>query len=111
MKRNKGLGRGLDALLGSDSTPTSASTGVLPLDQLRPAKPATNEDESRILARVGPNRSRRRAVIRRFSCAAVDDGYESLLANGACVRRESPACTRYRSSSSRYLITRLLRWR
>src|SRR5688572_5706339 len=38
MKRNKGLGRGLDALLGGDNTPTAASTGFLPLDQLRPGK-------------------------------------------------------------------------
>ena len=38
MKRNKGLGRGLDALLGNDSTSTAASTGVLPLEQLRPGK-------------------------------------------------------------------------
>ena len=33
MKRNKGLGRGLDALLGGESTSTVASTGTLPLQQ------------------------------------------------------------------------------
>ena len=38
MKRNKGLGRGLDALLGGESTSTAASTGTLPLQQLRPGK-------------------------------------------------------------------------
>ena len=54
MKRNKGLGRGLDALLGGDNTPTAASTGFLPLDQLRPGKyqPRTrmNSDALRELA-------------------------------------------------------------
>ena len=38
MKRTKGLGRGLDALLGGESTATAASTGTLPLQQLRPGK-------------------------------------------------------------------------
>jgi len=38
MKRNKGLGRGLDALLGDDSATASASTATLPLTQLRPGK-------------------------------------------------------------------------
>ena len=33
MKRTKGLGRGLDALLGGESTSTAASTGTLPLQQ------------------------------------------------------------------------------
>ena len=38
MKRNKGLGRGLDALLGDDSATASASTATLPLTRLRPGK-------------------------------------------------------------------------
>ena len=38
MKRNKGLGRGLDALLGDDSATASASTVTLPLTRLRPGK-------------------------------------------------------------------------
>ncbi len=38
MKRNKGLGRGLDALLGDDSATASVSTATLPLTRLRPGK-------------------------------------------------------------------------
>ncbi len=38
MKRHKGLGRGLDALLGDDSATASVSTATLPLTQLRPGK-------------------------------------------------------------------------
>ena len=38
MKRNKGLGRGLDALLGDDSATASGSTATLPLTRLRPGK-------------------------------------------------------------------------
>jgi hypothetical protein len=36
MKRNKGLGRGLDALLGGETIPTAASTGTLPRIRLLP---------------------------------------------------------------------------
>ena len=38
MKRNKGLGRGLDALLGDASATASTSTATLPLTRLRPGK-------------------------------------------------------------------------
>lgn len=78
MKRNKGLGRGLDALLGSDSTPTSASTGVLPLDQLRPGKyqPRTrmNPESLRELAES----IKAQGVMQPVLVRAVDDGYEII---------------------------------
>ena len=39
MKRNKGLGRGLDALLGGDSAgPAPGAPHVLPIGQLRAGK-------------------------------------------------------------------------
>lgn len=38
MKRNKGLGRGLDALLGSESATATSTPGTLPLARLRPGK-------------------------------------------------------------------------
>ncbi|MGZ9058979.1 MAG: ParB/RepB/Spo0J family partition protein, partial [Burkholderiaceae bacterium] len=78
MKRNKGLGRGLDALLGSDSTPTSASAGVLPLDQLRPGKyqPRTrmNPESLRELAES----IKAQGVMQPVLVRAVDDGYEII---------------------------------
>jgi ParB family chromosome partitioning protein len=78
MKRNKGLGRGLDALLGSDSTPTSASTGVLPLDQLRPGKyqPRTrmNPESLRELA----DSIKAQGVMQPVLVRAVGDGYEII---------------------------------
>ncbi len=78
MKRNKGLGRGLDALLGGDSTSTAASTGVLPLDQLRPGKyqPRTrmNPESLRELA----DSIRAQGVIQPVLVRAVGDGYEII---------------------------------
>ncbi|MGZ9076549.1 MAG: ParB/RepB/Spo0J family partition protein, partial [Burkholderiaceae bacterium] len=78
MKRHKGLGRGLDALLGSDSMPTSASTGVLPLDQLRPGKyqPRTrmNPESLRELAES----IKAQGVMQPVLVRAVDDGYEII---------------------------------
>ena len=46
MKRSKGLGRGLDALLGGASSAPASSPTVLPLQQLRPGKyqPRTRVD-------------------------------------------------------------------
>lgn len=38
MKRNKGLGRGLDALLGTESAPAISTPGTLTLARLRPGK-------------------------------------------------------------------------
>lgn len=38
MKRSKGLGRGLDALLGTDSTGVGSALSTLPLARLRPGK-------------------------------------------------------------------------
>lgn len=38
MKRSKGLGRGLDALLGTDSTSVASALSTLPLARLRPGK-------------------------------------------------------------------------
>ncbi|MDQ3189537.1 MAG: ParB/RepB/Spo0J family partition protein [Pseudomonadota bacterium] len=46
MKRNKGLGRGLDALLGGESAAASSTPSALPLARLRPGKyqPRTKMD-------------------------------------------------------------------
>ena len=78
MKRNKGLGRGLDALLGGDSTATAASTGVLPLEQLRPGKyqPRTrmNPESLRELA----DSIKAQGVIQPVLVRAVGDGYEII---------------------------------
>ena len=78
MKRNKGLGRGLDALLGGDSTPTAASTGFLPLDQLRPGKyqPRTrmNPESLRELAES----IKAQGVMQPVLVRAVADGYEII---------------------------------
>ena len=78
MKRNKGLGRGLDALLGGDGTSTAASTGVLPLEQLRPGKyqPRTrmNPESLRELA----DSIKAQGVIQPVLVRAVGDGYEII---------------------------------
>ena len=78
MKRNKGLGRGLDALLGGDSTSTAASTGVLPLEQLRPGKyqPRTrmNPESLRELA----DSIKAQGVMQPVLVRAVGDGYEII---------------------------------
>ena len=78
MKRNTGLGRGLDALLGGDSTSTAASTGVLPLEQLRPGKyqPRTrmNPEALRELA----DSIKAQGVIQPVLVRAVGDGYEVI---------------------------------
>ncbi|MGZ9058155.1 MAG: ParB/RepB/Spo0J family partition protein [Burkholderiaceae bacterium] len=90
MKRNKGLGRGLDALLGSDSAPTSASTGVLPLDQLRPGKyqPRTrmNPESLRELAES----IKAQGVMQPVLVRLVGDGYE-IIAGERRVRAASIA--------------------
>lgn len=78
MKRNKGLGRGLDALLGGDSTSTAASTGVLPLEKLRPGKyqPRTkiNPESLRELA----DSIKAQGVMQPVLVRAVGDGYEII---------------------------------
>lgn len=78
MKRNKGLGRGLDALLGGESTSTSASTGTLPLQQLRPGKyqPRTrmNSESLRELAES----IKAQGVMQPVLVRPVDDGYEII---------------------------------
>ena len=78
MKRNKGLGRGLDALLGGESTSTAASTGVLSLEQLRPGKyqPRTrmNPESLRELAESIKSQGVMQPVLVR----AVGDGYEII---------------------------------
>ena len=78
MKRNKGLGRGLDALLGGGSTSTAASTGVLPLDQLRPGKyqPRTkmNPESLRELAES----IKAQGVMQPILVRSVGDGYEII---------------------------------
>ena len=78
MKRNKGLGRGLDALLGGESTSTAASTGVLPLDQLRPGKyqPRTkmNPESLRELAES----IKAQGVMQPVLVRSVGDGYEII---------------------------------
>ena len=78
MKRNKGLGRGLDALLGGESTSTVASTGVLPLEQLRPGKyqPRTrmNPESLRELAES----IKAQGVMQPVLVRPVGDGYEII---------------------------------
>jgi ParB family transcriptional regulator, chromosome partitioning protein len=78
MKRNKGLGRGLDALLGGDSTSIATSTGVLPLAQLRPGKyqPRTkmNPESLRELA----DSIKAQGVMQPVLVRAVGDGYEII---------------------------------
>ena len=78
MKRNKGLGRGLDALLGGESTATAASTGTLPLQQLRPGKyqPRTkmNPESLRELAES----IKVQGVMQPVLVRPVGDGYEII---------------------------------
>lgn len=78
MKRNKGLGRGLDALLGGESNSTATSTGVLPLEQLRPGKyqPRTkmNPESLRELAES----IKAQGVMQPVLVRAVADGYEII---------------------------------
>ena len=78
MKRNKGLGRGLDALLGGETIPTAASTGTLPLQQLRPGKyqPRTkmNPESLRELAES----IKVQGVMQPVLVRPVGDGYEII---------------------------------
>jgi ParB family chromosome partitioning protein len=79
MKRNKGLGRGLDALLlGGESISTAASTGTLPLQQLRPGKyqPRTkmNPESLRELAES----IKVQGVLQPILVRPVGDGYEII---------------------------------
>ena len=78
MKRNKGLGRGLDALLGGESTSLAGSPSVLPLGQLRPGKyqPRTrmNAESLRELAES----IKSQGVIQPVLVRAVGDGYEII---------------------------------
>ena len=78
MKRNKGLGRGLDALLGGESTATAASTGTLPLQQLRPGRyqPRTkmNPESLRELAES----IKVQGVMQPVLVRPVGDGYEII---------------------------------
>ena len=78
MKRNKGLGRGLDALLGGESTSTAASIGTLPLQQLRPGRyqPRTkmNPESLRELAES----IKVQGVMQPVLVRPVGDGYEII---------------------------------
>ncbi len=78
MKRNKGLGRGLDALLGGEIISTASSTSVLPLQQLRPGRyqPRTkmNAESLRELAES----IKAQGVMQPVLVRAVDDGYEII---------------------------------
>ncbi|HKO68607.1 MAG TPA: ParB/RepB/Spo0J family partition protein [Burkholderiaceae bacterium] len=78
MTRNKGLGRGLDALLGADRTPSAAAVGVLPVDQLRPGKyqPRTkmNPESLRELAES----IKAQGVMQPVLVRAVTGGYEII---------------------------------
>lgn len=82
MKRNKGLGRGLDALLGSESTSTAASTAVLPLEQLRPGRyqPRTrmNPESLRELAESIKAQGVMQPVLVRRVDNHEGDGYEII---------------------------------
>ena len=76
MKRTKGLGRGLDALLGGDSAATSTSPSTLPLARLRPGKyqPRTkmNSESLRELAES----IKAQGVIQPILVRSVGDDYE-----------------------------------
>jgi ParB family chromosome partitioning protein len=78
MKRNKGLGRGLDALLGGETIPTATSTGTLPLQQIRPGKyqPRTkmNPESLRELAES----IKVQGVMQPVLVRPVGDGYEII---------------------------------
>jgi len=78
MKRNKGLGRGLDALLGGETIPTAASTGTLPLLQIKPGKyqPRTkmNPESLRELAES----IKVQGVMQPVLVRPVGDGYEII---------------------------------
>jgi len=78
MKRNKGLGRGLDALLGGETIPTAASTGTLPLQQIKPGKyqPRTkmNPESLRELA----DSIKVQGVMQPVLVRPVGDGYEII---------------------------------
>ena len=78
MKRNKGLGRGLDALLGGETIPTAASIGTLPLQQIRPGKyqPRTkmNPESLRELAES----IKVQGVMQPVLVRPVGDGYEII---------------------------------
>ena len=78
MKRNKGLGRGLDALLGGETIPTAASTGTLPLQQIRPGKyqPRTkmNPESLRELAES----IKMQGVMQPVLVRPAGDGYEII---------------------------------
>ena len=78
MKRNKGLGRGLDALLGGETIPTAASTGTLPLQQIKPGKyqPRTkmNPESLRELAES----IKVQGVMQPVLVRPVGDGYEII---------------------------------
>ena len=82
MKRNKGLGRGLDALLGGESTSTAASTGTLPLQQLRPGRyqPRTkmNPESLRELAESIKVQGVMQPVLVRPVGGNEGDGYEII---------------------------------
>ena len=78
MKRNKGLGRGLDALLGGESTSTVASTGTLPLEQLRPGKyqPRTSMNPESLHELAESIKAQ--GVMQPVLVRAVQDGYEII---------------------------------
>jgi len=78
MKRNKGLERGLAALLGGETIPTAASTGTLPLQQIKPGKyqPRTkmNPESMRELAES----IKVQGVMQPVLVRPVGDGYEII---------------------------------
>ncbi len=78
MKRNKGLGRGLDALLGNESAPATSTPTTLPLVRLRPGKyqPRTkmNAESLRELA----DSIKAQGVIQPILVRAVGDDYEII---------------------------------
>ncbi|HVE90645.1 MAG TPA: ParB/RepB/Spo0J family partition protein [Burkholderiaceae bacterium] len=78
MKRNKGLGRGLDALLGGESTSTVASTGTLPLEQLRPGKyqPRTSMNPESLHELAESIKAQ--GVMQPVLVRAVPEGYEII---------------------------------
>ena len=82
MTRPKGLGRGLDALLGGGAKPREAEDELaqLPVDALRPGKyqPRTRMDEASLAELADSIRAR--GVIQPIIVRAVDGGHYEILA-------------------------------
>ncbi len=116
-KRPKGLGRGLEALLGDDpaSRPVAAETATasLPLDEAArrplPAAYADGRDGARRAGRLDPRAGRDPADPRAAGRGRA--ATRSSPANGASARRSSPGSPTSRSSCATLPTRRRSRWR